>query len=361
VIGAHDETVSTPRLAYLPRAVILVASITASAIVVVMLAVGSNSTAISIEPSWPVVSVVATPPTTPGAAAEPAMYVSGCDHPLPDEFDEIGSVHTVVTPDNATDFEVRISYPPTRLCPTGTVTVRLTITNVSDAPTVFAAGRGLILSSGLAKWNIGSIPDMRLAAGATVTVRVTGAIPAGLAPGTYTLFAEGYSGDTTITVSTPHTDQPAPSVGTTADEQRATTDPAPPSGAQTSNVIPDGTYTRVATLVDGEALGLGPEFVEAIAGPDGELPMSIEIDGDRWTIWTTDDTGSVQGEGGTASYDGNGRWVTVIENSDRCPECVRAFDWTYDDGTLTLTLSPILARDYDDLERFVTQGTYHRQ
>jgi hypothetical protein len=162
-------------------------------------------------------------------------------------------------------------------------------------------------------------------------------------------------------VSAPHTNQPAPSVGTTADEQRATTDSAPPSGAQTSNLIPDGTYTRVATVVDGEALGLDREFVEAIVGPDRELPIALEIDGDRWTIWTTEDNGSVQGEGGTASYDENGRWVTVIQSSYRCPDCVQAFDWTYFDGTLTLTLLPIPAREYDDLERFVTQGTYHHQ
>src|SRR5262245_45338951 len=112
---------------------ILVASIAASAItVLVMVAVGSNSTAINTEPSLPVVSAAATPPTTLGAAAEPATYVSGCDHPLPDEFDEFGSVHTIVTPDNATDIAVSISYPPTQLCPTGTLTVRLTITNVTD-------------------------------------------------------------------------------------------------------------------------------------------------------------------------------------------------------------------------------------
>ena len=66
----------------------------------------------------------------------------------------------------------------------------------------------------------------------------------------------------------------------------------------------------------------------------------FEIDGDRWSQFTTDDAGATStGDFGTASYDAAGRWVTRSDTPG-CLGCVLTFEWTLVDGTLTLALSP---------------------
>lgn len=161
--------------------------------------------------------------------------------------------------------------------------------------------------------------------------------------------------------STDDSDQPAASVETTAAEQPATTGSPPTNSNLPSDTIPNGTYTRVATHANGDALGLDPQLVNEILGADGELPVSIEIEDDRWTLYVTNDAGvSEQGDLGASTYDNRGRWVTVSESSG-CRGCVIAFDWTYAEGTLSLTLSPVEGREYPDGERFVTEGIYERQ
>jgi hypothetical protein len=90
----------------------------------------------------------------------------------------------------------------------------------------------------------------------------------------------------------------------------------------------------VATNADGEALGLEPDVLDALLGTDGEAPVALEIAGDRYTRYVTNDAGRAEvGDVGTTSYDDGGRSVAVSEGG--CAGCTVAYEWSYDDGTLT--------------------------
>ncbi len=89
------------------------------------------------------------------------------------------------------------------------------------------------------------------------------------------------------------------------------------SSPPTEERIPDGTYTRVATVEDGIALGLDPQFAEEMTGPDGESPFRIVFDGDRWLQYGTSDLGIEElGSQGNVDYDAEAR----PKRSDRGPE-----------------------------------------
>jgi TRAP-type C4-dicarboxylate transport system substrate-binding protein len=126
----------------------------------------------------------------------------------------------------------------------------------------------------------------------------------------------------------------------------ATTDASSPP---TEERIPDGTYTRVATVEDGIALGLDPQFAQEMTGPDGEVPFRIVFDGDRWLQYGTSDLGIEElGDQGTVDYDAEGRWVA-------CPGCV-AVEWSLGAGELTLRFPD--GEYVPDDTRFVVEGTY---
>jgi TRAP-type C4-dicarboxylate transport system substrate-binding protein len=133
----------------------------------------------------------------------------------------------------------------------------------------------------------------------------------------------------------------------------ATTDASSPP---TEERIPDGTYTRVATVEDGIALGLDPVFAEEMTGPDGESPFRLVIDGDRWLQYGTSDLGIEElGDQGTSEYDADGHWVTTSESSG-CRGCVGVIEWSLSDGELTLRFAD--GQDVPDDARFVVEGTY---
>lgn len=74
-------------------------------------------------------------------------------------------------------------------------------------------------------------------------------------------------------------------------------------------------------------MGLPEDLVDALTGPDGEAPLSLEIADGEWTVHVTNDAGiSEVGDYGTYEYD-EGHWVTVNPN-DR----VLAYDWTLQTG-----------------------------
>lgn len=137
---------------------------------------------------------------------------SGCQLPLPERLDEFGTVHTIVPASNRDDVDVTLQVSPLSICPTGTVTVTLTVTNVTDHATTFDARGGLVITAGdAAKWNIGALPTIPLAAGEQRSFELDVAIPPALQPSPYWMFADGYRGRTAFTVAAP-TDQipPAP-------------------------------------------------------------------------------------------------------------------------------------------------------
>ena len=135
--------------------------------------------------------------------------------------------------------------------------------------------------------------------------------------------------------------------------------PSPAFAAESESRIPDGRYSRIATIADAERLGIDPDGpATAGLGADGEVAITFEIEGDRWTHFVTDDAGGVAvGDLGTASYDEDGRWVTVSESAG-CAGCVLAYEWTLVDGTLTLKLVPTEFHVVHDNELFMTDGVY---
>ncbi len=123
--------------------------------------------------------------------------------------------------------------------------------------------------------------------------------------------------------------------------------------------IPDGTYSRVVVREDAIAAGFDPELVDDFLGADGELPITYKVAGHRFTHFVTNDAGIAEpGDIGTASYDDEGRWVTVSE-SVGCPGCVQVLAWSLVDGSLTLSLVSVDGqRPYPDDERLVVEGVY---
>jgi TRAP-type C4-dicarboxylate transport system substrate-binding protein len=135
----------------------------------------------------------------------------------------------------------------------------------------------------------------------------------------------------------------------TPTETETTLDAEPPADApstteaEPSNVetIPPGTYSRVILRDEAIAEGFDPELVDAMLGPDGELPEAIEITTDGWVHHVTNDAGfSEVGDLGTYSYDEDGRLVLTSESTG-CPGCVAVVDWTLANGILTLKFGDV--------------------
>jgi hypothetical protein len=141
-----------------------------------------------------------------------------------------------------------------------------------------------------------------------------------------------------------------------------TSSPSPTTIA-TSEVpvtIPDGTYSRVVVRADAIAAGFDPALVDKFLGADGELPIALKVAGDRWTLFVTDDADFAEpGDGGSSSYDAEGRWVQISE-SQGCPGCVGVLEWSLSDGVLSLTLVPGEGQIYDDADRLMFTGDYEQ-
>jgi hypothetical protein len=102
-------------------------------------------------------------------------------------------------------------------------------------------------------------------------------------------------------------------------------------------------------------------MLDEVFGPDGKLTVSFEITGDHWRQLAMNDAGITEvGDRGTASYDDDGRWVTVSE-SVGCRGCVGTVEWTYHDGTLTFTAPEGAPTNADLVARLITEGTFLRQ
>lgn len=99
-------------------------------------------------------------------------------------------------------------------------------------------------------------------------------------------------------------------------------------------VVPDGTYRRVTTTADAEALGLEPEEVTEFVGDDGEYPVALRFDGDRIQLLVTNDADIEEvGVDATIEYDEDGRLI-VHEGSLGDS----TIEWTYEDGVLVTEL-----------------------
>jgi TRAP-type C4-dicarboxylate transport system substrate-binding protein len=167
---------------------------------------------------------------------------------------------------------------------------------------------------------------------------------------TLVLLLAACSGDDT---SSPNTTAIPDNPGATS--TTATTTSASTSGTTTSEPaidrIPDGRYSRVATVEEGAAHGLDVELISAVAGADGELPTTFVFEGDQWKVLNTNDAGVEEvGDLGTTAYqDGQ---LLLTNNHGK----TLVYDWSIDGDRLTLTLMP----GADDDEIFVTDGEFTR-
>ena len=132
----------------------------------------------------------------------------------------------------------------------------------------------------------------------------------------------------------------------------------------TGDVIPDGTYAKTATMADARKLGLPKDVAADFLGPDGELHVDLKIAGDTFAQFA-DDEGEVmlQGDGGSATYDAEGNWMTT-SNSSGCPGCTATLDWTMQGNQLSLELIETTeAGDPVDLlvGRLIFEGEFTRR
>ncbi|MFQ6173292.1 hypothetical protein ACK8HX_16950 [Oryzobacter sp. R7] len=167
------------------------------------------------------------------------------------------------------------------------------------------------------------------------------------------------TGDAAGPAGTSATTTAAPAPASTAGEGgvRATA----PGGS----AIPDGTWTRTATMADATMLGVPPEVARQHLGADGENDIELRVAGRDWAQFMEEDgtAGLVLGDRGTAGYDAEGRWVAT-SHSEGCPDCAAAFTWSVEGDRLTLTVDD-LTSDGDPVDALVTrlvmEGTFTRR
>lgn len=123
--------------------------------------------------------------------------------------------------------------------------------------------------------------------------------------------------------------------------------------------VPTGTWHRVATRAQAEALGIDPALAAEVLGSDGTLPVDLELVDDEWKLYVTSDDGSRElGDFGTWTTDDEGRWVTTSQASG-CRGCQGAVRVVLDGDRMTL--------DIDDGDAAVTEthliveGTWTRR
>lgn len=121
---------------------------------------------------------------------------------------------------------------------------------------------------------------------------------------------------------------------TTSSADSATT----PTVEWTGRTIPDGTYLKTVTMADARKVGLPRDRAAVILGRDGEWRLELRVAGDTFAQFGDDGDGPLtQGDGGTATYDEDGHWVTT-SNSPGCPGCVATVDWSVEGDRLTLRI-----------------------
>jgi hypothetical protein len=136
----------------------------------------------------------------------------------------------------------------------------------------------------------------------------------------------------------------------------ASAGPAPTVTAST--LLSDGLWRRVVTTADAEAVGIGPADVAAVLGADGQAVLELEIDGDRWKQYVTEDDGRrALGDLGTWSLDDDGNWVTVSD-SPGCRGCTGVIRVT---GTPERMTTAFQSAADDPVARVMVEGTWERQ
>jgi hypothetical protein len=127
------------------------------------------------------------------ATEVPFVASDGCDGPSPTQWDDVGTVHTIVPQPDSDLVDVAV-VSPGRLCSGAHARFEITVTNTSDHAITFKPNRGLLLmSDGMANWELGNIHPIEMQSGGVYVFVVDATIP-NVRPGTYGVRPEGYRG-----------------------------------------------------------------------------------------------------------------------------------------------------------------------
>jgi hypothetical protein len=131
------------------------------------------------------------------------------------------------------------------------------------------------------------------------------------------------------------------------------------SSASSAGPVPEGTWSRVVTTGDADALGVDAALASEMIGPDGEMPLDLEVVAGEWKLYVTSDEGERElGDFGTWSTGDGGRWLTRSE-SPGCRGCEAGYLVSIDGNRLTTEVDDGNAPAGD--VHLVTEGTWTRQ
>lgn len=138
---------------------------------------------------------------------------------------------------------------------------------------------------------------------------------------------------------------------------------APPEAAAAAGEydgprIPDGSWSRVATLDQARRRDLDPAVVRPHLGSDRRMPIELVLEGNSWTVLVTEDDGvTLPGDLGTFTYDERGRFLATSE-SEGCPGCEALLEWRLQGDALRMWFAEDAAAGDD--ARLVHEGTFRR-
>lgn len=128
-------------------------------------------------------------------------------------------------------------------------------------------------------------------------------------------------------------------------------------------VIPDGTWSKTATVQQADALGITPAMRTKYLGHGGQMPLKViwKIQGSTWSVFTSSGGRPPElGDGGSSRYPTAHRWTT--DNGQNA----YTYAWTIHGGALRLRVvhkgaaNTDTSQDYK-IVRLITEGTFRRK
>jgi hypothetical protein len=142
-------------------------------------------------------------------------------------------------------------------------------------------------------------------------------------------------------------------------EDAAAADPTAAATSPSDPPVPEGTWSRVVTMQDAEVLGVDTAMAGEMLGPDGEVPVDLEVSAGEWRLYVTSDEGERElGDFGTWRPGDGGRWVLRSE-SPGCRGCEADYLVASDGDRLTTEIDDGDAPAVD--VHLMTEGTWTRR
>ncbi|MFM2076898.1 MAG: hypothetical protein RJA49_788 [Actinomycetota bacterium] len=166
----------------------------AAAAAVVLVAGGVVALAVRHEPDGAAPTTSALPSTSaPSTSVDPAQ---DCDAIAPAQYDNEGSIHTILS--NPQPIDVSVTFSPSAWCSGGRATVTITFTN-HGVGIEHLQDPQLILNGGMAKWPIATLAAIDLAPGEHREVTTNVLVP-NAPPGSYFVHIYGFDGGAQVGV-----------------------------------------------------------------------------------------------------------------------------------------------------------------